>query len=157
MSRVLLALLVVLLAPAGCQGIPTGTGCSDIPAGGCPTDRGGTCDDPTCNALYACNAGAWSILQWCDQPDGGAGGGDAGGGDGGPRDGGPCTPVSINTTGETQDCTPDLEGTDCSVEAALGCEETACLTGCSDFYLCTAPGWVHVAYCDDNGDLIVTQ
>ncbi len=158
MARILLALTVVLLATTTCQSLPTGTGCVDIPAGGCPLDRGGTCADPTCNALWACNAGAWSLMQECDQPDAGAGGGGAGGGpsDAGPDDG-PCAMVSIDLTGQTQDCMPDLAFPDCDVAAALGCVQQACLTGCSDFWMCSMAGWIAVAYCTDDGQLIVTN
>jgi len=157
MRRLLLAFTVVLLATTSCQDLPTGTGCVEIPAGGCPLDRGGTCADPTCNALYSCTAGVWSFLQACDQPDAGAGGGAGGGpGDAGASDG-PCTMVSIDTTGEMQDCMPDLALPDCGVAAALGCVQQACSTGCTDFWLCSMAGWVPVAYCTADGQLIVTN
>ncbi len=161
MRRLILASLLVLLATVDCQRLPTGTGCVDIPTGGCPLDRGGTCDDATCNALYSCSAGVWSLMQVCVQPDGGAGGSGGGDGDGGISDGGAsdgaCTMVTINTMGEQQDCTPDLEGTDCPFQAALGCAQTACSTGCTDFWLCSMAGWVDVAYCTCDGQLVVTN
>jgi hypothetical protein len=185
MRRALLLLVVVLLtvpaalvASPSCQSFPDSAPCNSIPDGGCPLDRGGTCDDPDCAALYGCDNGTWSFLQTCDQPDGGAGAGGAvtgtgGGGGGGPvYDGGldGCTPVVINTTGETMDCTPDLAGEegDCPIQAALGCAQRACLTGCSDFFLCVSVGtagcigspgpcWIDVAYCTDDGQFVVSE
>jgi hypothetical protein len=159
MARLLLALSVVLLATVNCQGLPDGTGCVNIPDDGCPLDRGGSCADPTCNALWSCTAGAWSLVQECNQPDGGAGGGSGAGGgisDAGASDG-PCVMANINLVGQTQDCTPDLAFPDCPVSAALGCADQACLTGCSDFWLCSMAGWVDVAYCTCDGQLIVTN
>jgi hypothetical protein len=178
MSRVLAAIPIVvvlgtLLSAPSCQPLPTGAGCIDIPAGGCPTDRGGSCADPTCSAIYACTDGAWSFLMQCDQPDSGSGAGagtgggtgSSGAGTGG--DGGACTPVVIDTTGEATNCTPDLAFPDCPVQAALGCAESACVTGCSDFFLCVAASnpmcgatsncWIDVAYCTDDGQLVITQ
>jgi hypothetical protein len=160
----LLATVVGVTLAASCQGLPDGRPCKDIPAGGCPIDRGGSCDDPTCSAIFLCNNGVWNIGQVCSPQDGGtAGTAGTGGGDGGNNnaactgDGGPCTEAHLNLTGQTTDCTPDLMAPDCPVEAAEGCAECACLTGCIDFYVCTAPGWVSVAYCDDRGNLIVSR
>jgi hypothetical protein len=177
MRRALLALALVLLAvPAAlvaspsCQDFPPLAPCQGIPDGGCPLDRGGTCDDLDCATLYSCNDGAWSFLQACHHPDAGTGGSPVTS-DGGPiYDGGPdgCTPVVIDTTGQTTGCTPDNAFPDCPVAAAEGCAQSACLTGCGDFFLCVSPGtgdcqdvdtpcWIDVAYCTDDGQLIVTQ
>lgn len=141
-------------ALVGCPTLPEAVPCGQIPAGGCPSGRGGTCEDPTCAGLWDCNDGKWVNVQTCAAPDAGPGG--AGGG--GPMiDGGPCTPVNIPTTGQTTDCTPDLQEPDCPVEAAETCAEQACLTGCADFFLCTKDGWNQVAYCDDiTGQLVIT-
>ncbi|MFT3770100.1 MAG: hypothetical protein QM820_32120 [Minicystis sp.] len=142
---------LLLAALAGCPTLPEAIPCSVIPAGGCPAGRGGSCDDTTCRGLYDCVDGLWVNVKLCDQPDGGTGGSG-----GGPPDAGSCTPVTIDTTGKATDCTPDLQDPDCPVEAVLGCAEMACVTGCSDFYLCTSNGWDAVAYCDE-GQLVVTQ
>jgi hypothetical protein len=150
--RSFLALFALLGAVAGCPTLPEPVPCGEIPAGGCPIGRGGTCADPTCAGVYDCVDGAWVSTKTCPPPlDGGAGGGE----DGGVPDGGPCTPVPIDTSGEALDCTPDLQEPDCPVEAAQGCLERACTTGCVDFYLCTTQGWSNVAYCDDGGTLII--
>jgi hypothetical protein len=119
--------------------------------------RGGTCGDQSCNALYDCVNGVWVHVQTCPAPDGGGGPGR----DAGEGEGGPCTLVNIDTTGQTTGCTPDLALPDCPVEAAQGCSEAACLTGCSDFFLCKQVGtgrdWIDVAYCNDAGKVVVTQ
>jgi hypothetical protein len=47
-----------------------------------------------------------------------------------------------------------LQRPDCPVEAANTCQP--CLTGCTDFLYCEAAGWLAVAYCDEDGQLIVT-
>ncbi len=176
MRRALLVLVMVLVpvaavvaAAPSCQDFPPVVPCDDIADGGCPIDRGGTCDDPTCNAIYDCVNGEWTIAQACMQPDAGAGG--SGSDDGGPVDSGAadgCTPVKIDTTGQTTGCMPDNAFPDCPAAAAEGCAESVCLTGCSDFFLCvavgtgmcldtTGPCWIDVAYCTDDGELVVTQ
>jgi hypothetical protein len=170
MSRALFFLGVVatvVVVTATCQGIPDGATCDDIPDGGCPTDRGGSCADPTCSAIYLCNNGLWSLGQICPPYDAGSGGGGVGGSatvpEAGPLcshdGGGTCTPVVIDAgnTADPSTCTPDLMCGDCTVSAAYGCKECACTTGCDDFYICTPLGWVSVAYCDQNGNLIISN
>ena len=166
--RVPLLLGVLTLPVWGCPSL-TYVKCGEIPLDGCPVQSGGSCQDPTCAVLYDCdNAnGTWVSVQACTR-DGGVGTG--GGGGGAPmHDAGPCTPPAIDMgpdAGISQGCTTDLESPDCPIAAAEPCAETACLTGCSDFFICSgivAPGcpvppcWVDVAYCDDSGDFIVTQ
>jgi hypothetical protein len=169
MSRALLLLGAVgtaALLVLTCQGLPDGATCDDIPDGGCPIDRGGSCDDPTCGAIYLCNNGVWSVGQICPPNDGGGpGGGGVGGGttvpEGGPicshDGGGACTPVVIDAGSTASDCTPDLACGDCEVSAAYGCAECACATGCLDFYVCRPDGWHSVAYCTDNGTLVISN
>jgi hypothetical protein len=65
--------------------------------------------------------------------------------------------VHIDLTGQTTGCTPDLQNPDCPVQAAMGCAESVCLTGCGDFFLCLSSGWLDVAYCADDGGLVVTR
>jgi hypothetical protein len=170
-----LGLLGVLTVPVlgiwGCPSLPLET-CGEIPPDGCPVQSGGTCADPTCAALYTCEneIGTWVSVQACPQHGTGGGGSGGGGAGGGPMlDAGPCTPPAIDMgpdAGISQDCTVDLEAPDCPIAAAEPCAQEACLTGCSDFFICSgnvAPGcpvppcWVDVAYCDDNGNFIVTQ
>src|SRR5258708_5344640 len=85
------------LAPAlvaSCGDLPEPLLCGEIPPGGCPSGRGGTCDDLTCAALYDCVDGAWTPTKTCPIPDGGR----PDGGDGG--DGGPCTPFMFDHSHE---------------------------------------------------------
>jgi len=151
-----LALVVAFAWAEGCQSAPALKLCGEIPAGGCPIGRGGTCEDATCADLYDCVEGAWTEVVRCTgSRDGGLDARGDGAGDSG--DAGSCTAIMFDHTGEKVDCMPDLQEPDCPAAAAEGCAEQACLTGCLDFFLCTANGWTDVAYCDDNGDLVVTQ
>lgn len=68
-----------------------------------------------------------------------------------------CDATALDKTGETTGCAPDLQSPDCPVAAADTCAETACLTDCSDFFLCTERGWIDVAYCTDEGSLVILQ
>lgn len=160
----LFALLV-----AGCYPYNTDiTLCHDaVPEGGCPTGRGGTCEDASCKALYDCIDGVWKKASTCEpQATGGAGGTTGttgtGGSGGGTATGGTggCTPISLDHTGETTGCSPDLQAPDCPAAAAEQCSESACLADCTDFYLCkqdgNVPTWVPVAYCDGDGHLVIS-
>lgn len=145
---------------AHCADLERPAECGVIPGDGCPLDRGGTCDDRSCDALYACEAGGWRLVESCP-PDGdgghGASGGVAGAGAGGAAGAGAgvggCAPATIDHTGEHTGCDQDLvEAPDCPVEAAESCHP--CETGCVDFFLCTADGWDLVAYCTDEGEVV---
>ena len=149
------AVLMLSTVIVGCPELPEPVLCGTIPEGGCPAGRGGSCTDELCAALYDCVAGNWTRVEACDRADGGAP--TDGGAGGAPPDAGPCTPVVIDTAGETIGCTPDLQEPDCPMEAAMGCAESVCLTGCSDFFLCAKGGWTSVAYCTDEGAIVVTQ
>lgn len=167
-------LLALGLALAGCYPYDTSIKlCEDaVPEGGCPTGRGGTCDDPACKALYDCIDAVWKQTSTCD---GGAGGSTATGGFAGstPTGGtagaggstatggaGGCAPIALDHTGETTGCSPPLQPPDCPAVAAEQCPESACLTDCADFYLCRlemgSPAWVPVAYCDLDGVLVLS-
>jgi hypothetical protein len=150
------------LAVVACQpGLPIGTACGEIPSGGCPSDRGGTCKDPTCTGVYTCIDGEWKLDKTCPpEPDAGSGGGEpsdaAVDGDAAPLDA--CTPFMFNDQHQTQNCGPSLENPpDCPSQAAEGCLESACITGCTDFFMCTKKGWIDVGYCDDDGGFHDTQ
>jgi hypothetical protein len=162
------------ILPVGCYPyVPELKLCEDaVPEGGCPTGRGGTCEDPSCKALYDCVDAAWKKTATCP-PTGGAGGagGVPTGGTGGASTGGTggetstggaggCSPTGLDHTGETTGCVPDLQSPDCPAAAADPCAETACQTGCLDFYICkqdpSGKSWVAVGYCDDTGHLIAS-
>jgi len=123
--------------------------CGEIPQDGCPVGRGGTCDDLACAALYDCTDGAWRLLETC--PNGGGGEPDGGN----VLDG--CVKPIIDHAGETTGCTPDLQNPDCPAVAAEQCVETVCLTDCLDFFLCTQEGWNLVAFCNEEGQIVLTQ
>ena len=159
--------VLVIAAPAtlvvGACTTSAAPACHDIPPGGCPADRGGTCDDPVCSAIYTCGDGEWQWVNNC--PGGGVGGANAGGGGlggaanvggggvGGEGGEGGCHGVVIDKRGQTSGCSPGLMPPDCGVAVAEGC--APCLGDCSDFFLCTADGWVTVAFCDQDGQLVV--
>lgn len=146
-----LSLAALLLA--ACPTLPEQPSCGVIPPGGCPEGRGGSCTDVSCEIIYACVSGRWVSAQVCAHPDAGSSAG--GGGGGPPGDAGPCTPVKVTVQPQGTSCTPDLQQPDCPIEAAGACEQTACLSGCIDFYVCGANhGWTVAAYCDDNGTFI---
>ena len=139
------------LGPWGCGSLPEPLLCGEIPGGGCPSGRGGSCDDAACARLYDCVDGAWTEVARCDHassrgPVGGVGEPDAA-----------CAPLQIDHAGVSAGCTPALLLPDCPVEAAETCPGTACATGCVDFFLCTRDGWTNVAYCTEQGQLVVSR
>lgn len=151
-------LLLAPLALLSCAPAPPVL-CDRIPEGGCPLDRGGTCEDQACDALYGCYNGVWARVETCDRGSGEAGGGSGGaGGAGGAAGagagagGGECTPIRFDHSMESTGCMPDLQSPDCPAVLAEICPEKACTTGCLDFFLCEADGWTAVAYCDEDGN-----
>jgi hypothetical protein len=152
--RLVAPLVVAVLFAFACQPSPELLLCGEIPEGGCPIGRGGTCDDATCVALYDCVEGRWTMTTRCDRGSGAGGSGGGAGGSGGGA-GGSCTLVTLDHTGEQGGCAPDLQSPDCPAAAAETCAETACLTGCLDFFLCTKEGWATVAYCDEDALLVL--
>jgi hypothetical protein len=155
-SAVFALVACVAAAFAGCDYGLFVEPCGEIAEGGCPVERGGTCDEEICAALYECIDGAWELAKECPggEPTGSGSGGSGAGGAGGA---GPCTPVIIDHEGEISGCVPDLQEPDCPAVAAEGCAESVCSTGCLDFFLCTEEGWTEVAYCDDDGNMTVLQ
>lgn len=137
------------LAAFACSSGPDIQPCGLIPTGGCPVGRGGTCDDQYCDALYDCLEGQWTLVESC--PPSGSGGSSStsvgGSGVGG------CEGVQIDRTGEASGCTPDLQEPDCPADVAESCQP--CLSGCVDFFLCKARGWETVAFCDENGEVVL--
>jgi hypothetical protein len=135
----------------GCQGSGELLLCGEIPANGCPLGRGGSCDDVLCAGLYDCVEGRWTLGLDCKRD----------GAPNGSADAGPdaaCTPAMIAHDGEVPGCTPDLQNPDCPVTAAESvCRESVCLTSCTDFFLCTKDGWSLAAYCDEEGELVLSQ
>ena len=163
--------LVVSLAlgGAGCSSCAGSSvqRCGVIPALGCPIGRGGTCEDPTCSGVYDCVAGDWVLVEDCREGAGGAGGtggmggaggagGAASGGGGAGGAAGGCAVAMLDHTGEGTTCEPPLQSPDCAGAVAESlCLHEVCETGCIDFFLCKDEAWVDVAYCDEDGALVV--
>jgi hypothetical protein len=60
------------------------------------------------------------------------------------------------TPGESDTCDPPLQSPDCAGAVAESlCLHEVCETGCVDFFLCKDEVWVDVAYCDEDGALVV--
>jgi hypothetical protein len=142
--------VLVATALAGCQGFDEVPECSTVPAGGCPSSRGGSCDDKTCSAIYACTADGWQLQKVCDR-DGGGDESDAEAGSDGPVCG-----DAVTIDGSLSTCDPnEVLAPDCPLNVAVGCPGSACLSGCLDFFVCRTEGWVEAAYCDDvTGELV---
>lgn len=154
------AIVSSTLLASGCDDGNTLLLCGEIPAKGCPLGRGGSCDDQTCGALYDCVGGKWTLAVDCPA-DAGTSATSGSGGDSGTD--APCTPVVISHAGELIGCKPGLEEPDCPAAVADGaCAESVCLTGCIDFYRCVHDpdplhdrSWSAVAYCDEDGQLVI--
>ena len=97
----------------------------------------------TCGAIYRCTDGVWQHVETCSNPPQDAGTGPDG-----------CVITTIDHTGETTGCKPDLQNPDCPVAAAEQCVTTVCQSDCADFFLCTKDGWSAVAYCNEDGQLV---
>jgi len=146
------------LALASCDSLASPKLCAEIPEGGCPTGRGGSCQDASCKALYDCVDGVWKQASSCDSNSTSAGstGSGTGGstGSGVSSGSGGCVPIMLDHTGEIAGCKPDLQVPDCPAVAAEQCPKDACATGCTDFYICEKAGWKAVGYCDDKGNVV---
>jgi hypothetical protein len=137
--------------------------CGEIPTDGCPRGDSGTCEDPVCAALYDCVDGSWSLAEECPGFVAGGGGvgaegGDAGGGVGGglaAGGAGGCG-TAIDLSREVSGCAPELQAPDCPADIVLSsCEP--CGGECLDFFLCKEEGWVSVAFCSPEGELVVIE
>jgi len=161
------ALGFAALSTSGCDSGTAPLLCGEIPAGGCPLGRGGTCDDPLCAGLYDCVEGKWTLATDCTTngaTSGSSGSSGSSGGDAGAD--GACTPIALSHEGEMTGCKPDLQAPDCPVSLTEGaCVETVCnVTDCLDFYLCIYDKvqvdhrvWSAVAGCDLDAGFRVGQ
>jgi hypothetical protein len=65
-------------------------------------------------------------------------------------DGPGCADASVQLEGGATGCDPnDVIAPDCPVNVLVGCPQTACLSGCVDFFQCRVEGWTLVAWCDE--------
>lgn len=140
-----LASALALASTASCADDPTVEPCSAIPAGGCPLSRGVACEDPACQAVYACRSGnVWELDRTCP-----------------PRDAGPPIEASVDAADASHlpfdasiDAPPGanggpgcdaLQAPDCSLGFALACPSGCC--GCEDLFVCENGGWSYVSTC----------
>lgn len=138
-----------LLPLLACDSVPSEVQCHDVPDGGCPVDNGANvCQDPSCDAVYACVNGKWNLQQVCpprphdaSPPPADAGEGGAAfdahidappGGNGGPG----CA---------------DLQMPDCTADEGLACAQTSDCCGCTDLWVCDNGGWNLWGECVDGG------
>jgi hypothetical protein len=151
--------LVAVACCLSCTTLPRPEPCGEIPTDGCPRGDSGTCEDPLCAALYDCLDGSWGLVEECPGfvPPGGGGSGGGGGEIGGATQGGGgaggCG-ITLDLSGEVSGCTPELQAPDCPAAVVLSsCEP--CGGDCLDFFLCKQEGWVGVAFCSSEGELVV--
>lgn len=142
----LVAFGVVTAIPllASCDDPATPEPCTNIPAGGCPLSRGVACQDPACEAVYACREGnVWELEERCPPrtpvPDAGA-------------------DVVSPSNDASIDAPPGafggpgcgtLQEPDCTLGFALACPSGCC--GCEDLFVCENEAWSLWGSCGDGG------
>jgi hypothetical protein len=143
--RIALVLSALLAIAFACSEGSTAAPCTDIPLGGCPISRGVACDDPACEAVYACRPGnVWELQKRCPPSDGG-----------GLRDAfvPPEPPIDA-----AFDAPPgafggpgceSLQSPDCALGVVLACPNGCC--GCEDLFVCENGGWTLWGTCGDGG------
>ena len=155
MTRALLfalpaSFVVALLIVPACSDSVLEHACTGIPAGGCPLSRGVACEDPACEAVYACRAGnSWALDHTCPardaapSPDAAA--------DAPPlRDGAVDAPPGANGG---PGCDP-LQTPDCARGFALACPSGCC--DCEDLFVCQG-GWVAWGSCSLDAGITQTR
>lgn len=136
-----------------CDDPPTRRPCGALPdPSACPANRGGTCEDPSCSALFLCRAGSWEAVETCPRPVGGAGGA---AGDGGAAGQGAGQAGAGLCEAPPSGCVP-LQPPDCDAALLDLCPAELCALGCGGFLRCEGADWSegYVAYCDENGELL---
>jgi hypothetical protein len=145
----------VVIAALGCSAIAalpsceeseTPQECTSIPPGGCPLSRGVACQDPACDAVYACRPGnVWELDRMCPPRDASVrdASGDA------PREATSAFDASIDAPAGANGgpgC-DSLQAPDCALGLALACPSGCC--GCEDLYICENGGWTYYATCTE--------
>lgn len=147
------AFLIIIATLSGCEDMPRGVEqCGVIPDGGCPKGRGGSCEDPTCQAIYRCENDVWQWVEDCPSKAASDGGIESDASDAEPLS---CGDAQLSIESGTG-CRPSLIVPECPIDAIKGCPALACTMGCDDFYQCTTDGWEHAAYCDPEEGLVWT-
>ena len=138
---------LALAATPSCEDAPTEGACKDVPAGGCPLSRGVACQDPSCEAVYACRAGnVWELERTCPPREGGAG-----------VDAATDAPSEVSRPFDASiDAPPGANGgpgcdqlqpPDCPLALALACSSGCC--GCEDLFVCQNGGWSYWSTCNE--------
>ena len=140
------ALLTVLTVPA-CSDSAPDHACNGIPANGCPLSRGVACEDPACEAVYACRAAnTWELDHKCPAYDAAASPDAAP--DAPPvRDGAVDAPPGANGG---PGC-GSLQPPDCALGLALVCPAGCC--DCEDLFVCQDGSWVAWGTCSLDGGI----
>ncbi|CAN5924374.1 hypothetical protein BH11MYX4_BH11MYX4_00610 [soil metagenome] len=140
------ALTLALVAMPACSDVAADRACSDIPAGGCPLSRGVACEDPSCEAVYACRAGnVWELDRACPAREAGAPRPDAALDAPSIQDGAPDAPPGANGG---PGCGV-LQTPDCALGFALVCPSGCC--DCEDLFVCQSGSWTVWGTCSDAG------
>lgn len=145
---VLLFAGAVLAAVAACEDATVPEPCSDIPAGGCPLSRGVACEDPACEAVYACRPdNVWELQGMCPTREAGA-----------PSDAAAAVDADMPAPFDASlDAPPgayggpgcaSLQVPDCALGVVLGCGGCC---GCEDLFICEDNGWTLWGTCTDGG------
>lgn len=150
---VLLAVLPLVAAPACNSDTPTAHECTGVPPGGCPLSHGVACDDPTCEAVYACRSGnVWELDHACPPHDAAAR----------PE---AATDASVPDVSDAAiDAPPGanggpgcgtLQSPDCSLGFALACPSGCC--DCEDLFVCQNGGWTVWGTCSPDAGVAPTS
>lgn len=141
-----IAFAAVAFVAFACEDAATPQPCRDVPEHGCPLSHGVACEDPTCQAIYACREGnVWELVKTCPgyDPDAGA-----------LPDAGPSTTI----VDASIDAPPGayggpgcevLQDPDCALALALACTNGCC--GCEDLFVCTNGAWTLWGQCSVDG------
>jgi hypothetical protein len=148
------ALATALLVSASCgDAAETPRPCTNVPEGGCPLARGVACEDPACEAVYACLPGnVWELRARCPAHDAM------------PRTSRDAEPGDAEAGADARDVDASIEAPpgafggpgcaslvapDCALGVALGCGAGCC--GCEDLFVCRAGGWDLWGACGASG------
>lgn len=146
-AAVAIATCLASLGPvvSACSDDAVVTPCTDIPPGGCPQSRGVACEDPACEAVYACRPGnVWELERRCPPREGG-----------GPRDASTPEAEAAAPLDASIDAPPGafggpgcgvLQTPDCPLGLALACAPSCC--DCEDLFVCEGGGWSFWGTCD---------
>lgn len=133
-----------LVASIAACDAPLATTCKNVPPGGCPLSHGVACQDPECEAAYACTDDGWVLHHVCPARDAG-------------RDANVVRDAALESASRDAaiDAPPgayggpgcgDLQAPDCALGVALGCTSGCC--GCEDLFVCKKGGWSLWGICE---------